>query len=113
MQLEDERLAEAWRNYALNAQHRRRRCQPRQACPNVGRPKKNDDAGRFRGGVIGAGCSRPSTSLIPPEPTVSGGVRHESGTQADDRYGYDKQKRRALERWERKLKTIIGQPALV
>ena len=25
-----------------------------------------------------------------------------------DRYGYDKQKRRALERWERKLRSIIG-----
>ena len=51
-----------------------------------------------------------------PDPTRADclrGVRHESGTQADDRYGYDKQKRRALERWERKLKTIIGQPALV
>ena len=28
-----------------------------------------------------------------------------------DRYGYDKQKRRALERWERKLRSIIGEPA--
>ena len=27
-----------------------------------------------------------------------------------DRYGYDKQKRRALERWDRKLKAIIGEP---
>ena len=29
-----------------------------------------------------------------------------------DRYGYDKQKRRALERWERKLLGLIGEPAL-
>ena len=28
-----------------------------------------------------------------------------------DRYTYDKEKRRALERWERKLRRIIGQPA--
>ena len=28
-----------------------------------------------------------------------------------DRYGYDKQKRRALKRWERKLKSIIGESA--
>ena len=27
-----------------------------------------------------------------------------------DRYGYDKQKKRALERWERKLRSIIGEP---
>ena len=27
-----------------------------------------------------------------------------------DRFGYDKQKRRALERWERKLRAIIGEP---
>ena len=28
-----------------------------------------------------------------------------------DRYSYDREKRRALERWERKLKAIIGEAA--
>ena len=27
-----------------------------------------------------------------------------------DRYGYDKEKRTALERWERRLRSIIGEP---